>query len=262
MDCSENYMRRIKTVAVFIPAVTGPYTNINCTPSLQKITIRKSAIGKDYARDLKQDDSRFLDYFGTIQSIVTSDGQNDSGLYEVNLRNERFLPFENAGVESTWQLNLPAEHRKFDYNTIYDLILHVRYTSREGRAQLATNNITKEILEPNSESGLSRLFSLKHDFPNSWYKFKISESESFAAKVSRDQFPYIAQLGTIVLSENPFDIWRISKKDFKVVPVPFISEGILLEIDEFNSDSREGEIVINVELNKAEEYFLLINYTL
>jgi len=49
-------------------------------------------------------------------------GQNDSGLFETNLRDERYLPFENSGVVSEWQLELPAnpskkDPRQFDYDT-------------------------------------------------------------------------------------------------------------------------------------------------
>jgi hypothetical protein len=49
---------------------------------------------------------------------------------ETNLRDERVLPFEGAGVESTWKLELSAEFRQFDYNTISGVILHVCYTVR------------------------------------------------------------------------------------------------------------------------------------
>ena len=94
-------------------------------------------MGEDgYAR-AGAEDSRFSDYFGSMQSIVTSTGQNDSGLFETNLRDERFLPFELSGAISEWQLELPAnpskdDPRQFDYDTIADVILHLRYTAREG----------------------------------------------------------------------------------------------------------------------------------
>ena len=71
------------------------------------------------------EDTRFVDYFGTIQSIVTSSGSNDTGMFETNLRDERFLPFEGAGAESTWKLELPATFRQFDYDTVSDVILHL-----------------------------------------------------------------------------------------------------------------------------------------
>ena len=57
---------------------------------------------------------------------------NDSGMFETNLRDERFLPFEGAGAESTWKLDLPKDYPAFDYATISDVILHIRYTARQG----------------------------------------------------------------------------------------------------------------------------------
>lgn len=92
--------------------------------------MRKSPIaGADCARQGSEDD-HFVDYIGAVQSIVTSSGQNDSGLFETNLRDERFLPFEGAGAESTWKLDLPPDYRAFDYQTISDVVLHIRYTAR------------------------------------------------------------------------------------------------------------------------------------
>jgi hypothetical protein len=84
-----------------------------------------------YARS-GPDDDRFVDYLGSAQPIVTSGGSNDSGMFETNLRDERFLPFEGAGAISKWHLELPNQFRPFDYMTISDVILHVRYTARQG----------------------------------------------------------------------------------------------------------------------------------
>ncbi len=89
-----------------------------------------------YGRDPANEDDRFVDSFGSVQSIVTSGGTNDSGMFETNLRDDRFLPFEGAGAVSTWSLALPSQLRAFDYMTISDVILHVRYTAlgRRGTA--------------------------------------------------------------------------------------------------------------------------------
>lgn len=58
--------------------------------------------------------------------IAISNGQNDSGLFELNFRYARYLPFEDAGAISERDLKLP-EFRQFDYNTISDVVLHARY---------------------------------------------------------------------------------------------------------------------------------------
>src|SRR5262249_8071213 len=147
MDGPGHYFRRIRSVAVSIPCVTGPYTSVNCTLTLLKSAIRRTPLLRDgaYAREGAEDE-RFSDHFGTLQSIVTSTGQNDSGLFETNLRDERYLPFEGSGVVSEWQLELPAnpsknEPRQFDYETISDVILHLRYTAREGGGLLRNGAI-------------------------------------------------------------------------------------------------------------------------
>jgi hypothetical protein len=179
-DCPGHYFRRIKSVALSIPCVTGPYTSVNCTLRLTKSTIRKSALLDDgYTRGQNGDDARFDDHYGSAQAIVTSTGQNDGGLFEANLRDERYLPFEGWGVESQWQLELSSDPSakdpcQFDYDTIADVILHFRYTAREGGAQLrsaALENLKSKI-EDATVSGSVRVFSVRHDFPTEWAIFK------------------------------------------------------------------------------------------
>ncbi|MCD9025518.1 hypothetical protein [Cohnella silvisoli] len=173
MDGPGHYFRRIKTVAVSIPCVAGPYSSVNCTLMLTKSSIRKEvSIGDGYARQ-GAEDNRFSDHYGSLQAIVTSSAQNDSGLFETNLRDERYLPFENSGVISEWQLELPSEPRQFDYNSISDVILHIRYTAREGGVPLrkgATDNV-KSLIREAQAPGSVRLFSVRHEFPTEWAKF-------------------------------------------------------------------------------------------
>jgi hypothetical protein len=180
MDGPGHYFRRIKSVAVSIPCVTGPYSTVNCTLTLLKSSIRKNQLLRDgsYGRENAEDD-RFSDNFSSLQSIVTSSGQNDSGLFETNLRDDRFLPFEGSGAVSEWQLELPAnpskgDPRQFDYDTIADVILHFRYTAREGGGLLrggAMGNLTTAIEEAHAIGSL-RMFSVRHEFPVEWAKFK------------------------------------------------------------------------------------------
>ena len=48
----------------------------------------------------------------------------------MNLRDERWLPFEGQGAVSTWTLELDPRDNNFDISTITDVVLHVRYTAR------------------------------------------------------------------------------------------------------------------------------------
>lgn len=186
LDCPGHYFRRIKSLALSIPAVTGPNVSVNCTLTLLKSSVRKTPRldGGGYVRSSLEDD-RFDNHFGSLRSIVTSTGQGDSGLFETNLSDERFLPFEGSGVLSEWQLQLPAspsddEPQQFDYNTITDVVLHVRYTAREGGQELregALANLADKI-ETAQTVGSKRLFSVRHEFPGEWAKFKSAAAQN------------------------------------------------------------------------------------
>lgn len=174
-DTPGKYFRRIKSVAVSLPCVTGPYTNVNCTLSLEKSSIRiNTDVANGYARK-GPDDPRFNDYYGTLQTIVTSSSQSDSGLFETNLKDERYLPFEGAGVAgSQWQLSLPSDIRQFDFDTITDVIIHVRYTAREGGDVMrgsAVQNL-QTLIDKAQTVGSVRLLSVRQEFPSEWAKFQ------------------------------------------------------------------------------------------
>lgn len=200
LDCPGHYMRRIKSVALSIPAVVGPYTSVNCTLSLLKSTLRKSPVG-DYARQ-DSEDGRFVDYSGAVQSIVTSGANGDSGLFETNLRDERFLPFEGAGAESKWKLDLPDPKRypAFDYATITDVIMHVRYTARQGVPATKVTAALEAIFQEANQSNLALLFSLRHDFPTEWSTF-VNGAGDFTTVIRKDYFPYFTQAKKITVAE-------------------------------------------------------------
>ncbi len=199
LDNPGHYMRRIKSVGLTIPCVTGPYTSVNCTLTLIKSEIRiktdsEGTHSGTYEKNPDDSDARFIENFGAIESIVTSTARDDSGLFETNLRDERYLPFEGAGVISTWRLELPKNFKQFDYNTISDVIFHIRYTAREGGAPLKTaaiitlENLINSIDE--TISGLSRLFSMKYEFSTKFHQFLHSDDQKLDVTLSSDQFPY------------------------------------------------------------------------
>ncbi|HEY3437352.1 MAG TPA: hypothetical protein VGK35_06665 [Actinotalea sp.] len=194
MDSPGVYMRRLKTVAVTIPAVTGPYTGVHCALSLLRSQVRVSSeAGDQYARNVGADDDRFRDFTGAIQSIVTSTAQNDSGMFETNLRDDRYLPFEGAGAISTWRLELPNDLPQFDFESISDVILHLRYTARTAGqlAAPAISHLTDDVLT--DPENLVQLFCLNYDFGDAWHAFAAATTDAtrrLQASVKADMFPY------------------------------------------------------------------------
>jgi hypothetical protein len=196
MDYPGHFQRRIKTVGLTIPCVVGPYSTINCTLTMVSNSVRRAATpSSPYARN-NGDDPRFVDNLAAIQSIATSGGQNDSGLFELNFRDDRYLPFEGAGAISRWRIQLPLETNRFDRNTISDVIMHLRYTAREGGDALRAAAL------PPQSSG-ARLLSLRHEFPTAWHRFMNVEADMEQLLVLRrmdERFPFRRPGVTITLN--------------------------------------------------------------
>ena len=203
LDHPGHYMRRIKSVSLTIPATTGPYTSINCKLTLLANRVRHDSRATGAYR-WTPGDRRFTDGVAGIQSIVTSSAREDAGLFEVNLHDERFLPFEGAGAISTWRLELPDEFRQFDYRTISDVILHVRYTARDGGEPLRRVAIADMLdslaameVAP-GKTGLARALSARHEFSDAWRRFVTTPPEQAGPQtlelvVTPAHFPAIAR---------------------------------------------------------------------
>jgi Tc toxin complex TcA C-terminal TcB-binding domain len=197
-DYPGHYMRRIKSVSLTIPCVVGPYTSINCTLTLLSNKTRvKSEVGTGYEEDLEQDDPRFVTNFAAMQSIATSHAQNDSGMFELNFRDERYLPFEGAGAISRWRIDLPKDSNAFDLNSLTDVVLHVKYTAREGGEVLGrmAQKAIHDAFEIAENLPLARLFSAKHEFPTEWHQFLHPTDPAVASQTMQfdlgyERFPF------------------------------------------------------------------------
>ncbi|MEU6354956.1 hypothetical protein ABZ896_37540, partial [Streptomyces sp. NPDC047072] len=179
LDYPGHYFRRLKTVGLTVPCVTGPATTVACTLTLTGNRLRKDAtlLAGKYARDTAGEDPRFRDEIGAVQLIATSTAQEDQGLFELSFRDERYLPFEGAGAVSSWHLRLGKDLPQFDFASISDVVLHLRYTAREGGAVLRTQAATElrrglgETALAESRRGLYRVLDLRREFPDAWYRF-------------------------------------------------------------------------------------------
>jgi len=188
------YKRTIKSVRLTIPCVTGPYTNISAKLTLNDSWVRtKDKLNTDQLK-LSENSEDEVKAVKNV-SITTSSAQNDSGLFELNFRDERYLPFEGAGAVSSWKLELPSAIRSFNYDTISDVIFHISYTAKDDAAfRTATEqNIANTLTSYAQTTGLLRLFSLKYDFPEAFYKLLNSTDtlQTTSLEVTKNHFPYL-----------------------------------------------------------------------
>jgi len=170
-DFPGHYNRKIKSIMISIPAVVGPYENIRATLTqtnnwtLIKADTSGLKIISDEKIDLDSSKTCVRSDARTNQQIAISRGVNDNGMFELNFRDERYLPFEGTGAVSRWKLEIPKSTNPFDFDSISDVIIHIRYTSDfDGTIR---NYIQQNLKK---KSGL-RVLSLKHEFSTEWHGF-------------------------------------------------------------------------------------------
>ena len=195
-DHPGHYFRRLRNVSVTVPCVTGPYTGVNANLTLTSSVLRKTSTlpGPGYVPATAQPppgDTNTFSVTTPATTIATSSGRNDSGLFEVNLKDERWLPFEGAGAVSAWTLELNPKSNNFDFSTITDVVLHVRYTARAG---ISEQTVIAAITPPGGVAH-SVLVSVKGTFSDALYAFfhptdTTATQQVLTLPLTSAQFPF------------------------------------------------------------------------
>ena len=233
LDYPGHYFRRLKSVSLSLPCVAGPHTTVNCTLRLTRNRVRVStSTNPQYEHNNDNgvliDDSRFRESHVRVNAIATSNGQNDSGMFELNFRDERYLPFEGAGAASTWQIELVADRglRQFDYDTLTDVILHLRYTAREDAGQFRDAAVAHlQTVLQNSSPGLRlrRMFDLRREFATEWYAFlhpAPGGHKTLTLPLTRDHFPLLGKEAGIQVEAIALAAQTKSNDEMKVQVSP------------------------------------------
>ncbi|KAI1199175.1 hypothetical protein F5X97DRAFT_297022 [Nemania serpens] len=184
MDFPGHYCRRIASVSVTIPCIVGPYTSLNCTLRLQQHKYRvTNSLNGGYNPDASHQDTSTTPYRADSVPITSvaigkfGSSEQPSGTFELNFDggSSRYTPFEGAGTISTWQLELPPTLRQFDYSTISDVVLRLRYTALDGGAALKQAANESAFASLRTAPTLSAaMIEVPFDFATGWYPFKAS----------------------------------------------------------------------------------------
>ena len=172
-DHPDHFLRRLKNVAATLECTTGPYEGahgtLSLTPALTQ-TRTSPTVGTGQPVTWPQIGPTLVP-----STMATSVSLRDAGLFETNLRDDRYLPFEGFGAHfdgtgSQWSFQLSGGN-ELPYSSISDLVLDVRYTARPGRAPAAFT--------------LSRTYfvRIRTDFVDAWQAFMSGAATSLAAPV-------------------------------------------------------------------------------
>ena len=187
MDGPGHYFRRIKTVAREHPLRDRP--------------VRQRQLHADAAEEQHPQDAGRCATAATparmprtTASATTSaacnpsspaPAQNDSGLFETNLRDERYLPFENSGVDQRVAAAncrpIPARATRASSTTTRSATSSCTSATPPAKAAAccatARLAILKTHIDEAQAAGSVRLFSVRHEFPTEWAKFKSVKIE-------------------------------------------------------------------------------------
>ena len=210
LDYPGHYMRRIRTLSFSLPCVVGPYTGVHCKVTLLKSLIRVSPELLEPEHRCCDDkrcnagyeplpeDSRVVELFGATEAIATSTGQDDSGLFSLDFSDQRYLPFEYQGAVSRLCIELPHETNQFDIASLTDLVIHMRYTAREGGDLLRA--AAAKCAAAHIPGNGSRFIDAKRELASQWRQMaapthygrkSAEESEFLGLLLRREMFPFL-----------------------------------------------------------------------
>lgn len=262
-DFPGHYARQIKTIAVSIPAVVGPYQNISATltQTSNKTLLKPDVNAVEYllaGGENPPDESILRSNWRRNQKIAISRGAMDNGLFELNFYwDTRYLPFEATGAVSTWELSLPKQTNRIDFDTISDVIITLSYTALDGGDNFRRQVTTLEPLQDYSEA---YYYNLKQAFPAEWHTFMNLNTDTNSQKLNFQVSeaiipPHIkdAKLTGIIFKLDAPDV--SSPLDFATIT---LGENNLINqndnsIDDSVTDNWFGNWIINFDLTKVPQ---------
>ena len=156
-----HYLRLVKQVSVSLVALLPAGRGVRATLSASGVSRTVVARGPFDSVTLRRQP----------ESIAFTSPTNATGLFDLEPEGGLLLPFEGMGVDAVWQLELPKAANPFDYRTIADVLLTIRYTaldSAEYRQQV--------VRELDRRFSGDRSFSVRNQFPDAWYELNNPET--------------------------------------------------------------------------------------
>jgi hypothetical protein len=139
--------------------------------------------------------------------IATSTAQNDAGVFQLNFRDDRYMPFEGAGAVSTWKLDLPKRFRQFDYQTVNDVIIHVSYTSEydelfRDKVEEQNDAIEGTLVNVLKSNPMSRTLSLRQEFSTDFHRLTEQPiNTDILFRIQNKHFPLFLNGKTIAVTK-------------------------------------------------------------
>ncbi len=187
-DFPGHYCRKIKTVSVSLPAVIGPYQNLNATLSQgsNSVLLKADSMNVSPVNYLIYNTSSnpggtapptppadvLRSNWMPNQQIAVSRGINDSGLFQLDFNDERYLPFEGTGAVSGWTFNLPPDTNRINFDSISDVIVKVQYTALDGGNVFAgkVKSLYTQSAYTQYQNLKAKCMDMNQTYANAWFR--------------------------------------------------------------------------------------------
>jgi len=183
MDHPGQYMRQIKDVRVSVIALTPPVEGIDAT-------LRNTGVSRIVVEDQVFREKTIERDPETVVLDRADDGTTErEDRFTLQPRKQELLrPFENSGVATEWELEMPKAANDFEYDTIADVQLTIEYSALESptyRQQVIDRLPARRTVE--------RSFSFHDNFSDAWYELNNASTEdgtlSVTFETDREDFP-------------------------------------------------------------------------
>lgn len=186
-DYPGHYCRKIMTISISLPAVVGPYQNLNATLTQHANYVLLKADAQDVSPVNYLVYLTSADFQGSVpaapssnvlrtnwmpgQQIAVSKGVDDNGLFQLNFNDDRYLPYEGTGAVSSWTFQLPPDTNRINFNSISDVIVKIKYTAIDGGNSFATKvKALYKTPAPQYVNLLAKTMEMNQTYADAWYK--------------------------------------------------------------------------------------------
>lgn len=151
------YLCQIKEVALSVIALTDPVEGIKAM--LYSSGVSRVVVGPYTFQTININRSPEM-------NVYSGAAIDNTGRFDLiaDQSATMFLPFENAGFETLWQLDLPRNANAFNFESIADVIISIKCTA------LFSMDYQSQVLKRlQKEFSAVRTFSFRTEFADQWY---------------------------------------------------------------------------------------------
>ena len=155
-DFPGHYLRMIKQVRMSVVAIIPPNDGIRASlsnPGISRVMVAGDS--GDYRSVVVRRDP---------QLIALSSPTNANGIFDLTAQPTMLLPFEDLGVDTSWEFIMPRAANQLDFSTIADVLLTIDYTALDSR------DYRHEVIQQLDQNiSADRAYSFRQQFADAWY---------------------------------------------------------------------------------------------